>query len=238
MNRKKLILFDWGNVMMNSEFGDYRIQDVNRDIAEELRIDDSLVNRIVKGDGMWTLYGKAHDDYLSSILPPGKVKEFKGAWKKYMARLPWFDDVLETMSLICQTGRTDIKTGILSVCSELDASLIKDRAGLFVDYYFFSFSMGLTKPDRRIYALIENVLDIEGSSILYFDDLSSSILAAYKNGWNSVCIDGTKPDFIRRKCSEFIEQELKPNAHYEISRLMKEVYTKDIGVRMPVYAHS
>ena len=224
MDNRKLILFDWGNVMMNAEFGDFTIYDVNRIVADEVGIPIDVLNKVVRSDALWILSGRELDEFLALYMPKHKVQVFKTTWKKYMDDIPWFEKVLDTMALISMEAGTYTDIGILSVCSEMDAPLIKRKAGRYVKYFFFSYSIGLIKPDRRIYPLIETVLDISGEDILYFDDLSSSVAAAGRRGWKAVCTDGRNDAFIRKRCSEFLGQELKDTMRLKISTWMTEIH--------------
>ncbi len=222
---KKLVLFDWGNVLMNAEYGDYTIQDVNNDLADAVGVSENTIRKMMQSSGFWTLSGREFNSFLAEFMPVSKTVTFRECWREFMGRLPWFDEMLETVSLISRNAGDLVDIGILSTCSELDSRLIREKVEPYVRFFFFSFSMGVKKPDSRVYPLVENVLGVQGKDILYFDDLRSSTNAALKHGWNAVCVDGRMADFVRERTESFLGRNIRDdNIYCQIATWMSGVY--------------
>ena len=54
---------------------------------------------------------------------------------------------------------------------------------------FASFLLGMHKPTPEIYREVQKLLRLDGSEILFFDDLPQNIEGARSCGWNAVFID-------------------------------------------------
>jgi putative hydrolase of the HAD superfamily len=90
---------------------------------------------------------------------------------KYMLPRP------EASEVILQLKTTGIKTGLISDCSSEGPELWKKTAlAPFIDVSIFSCSVGLQKPDPRIYHLALQQLDVKAQDCLYVGDGGSTEL--------------------------------------------------------------
>jgi len=135
-------------------------------------------------------------DYLRSIdVDEALIEELveaRRAWAK--AALVPQPGVLETLAELRSRG---LRTGLLSVCSDDVPAAWPETTlhGLF-DTEVFSCSVGLRKPDPRIYLLTCEQLDVEPSEAIFVGDGANDELAgAERVGMRSVLIhrDGEEP---------------------------------------------
>lgn len=99
---------------------------------------------------------------------------------------PW-PDALETLSHLKLLG---CKTGLISDCSaEVPAIWKSTPFAELIDAAIFSCSVGVKKPDPRIYQLSANQLEVKPQECLYVGDGSSRELSgAMRAGMNPVLI--------------------------------------------------
>ncbi len=71
--------------------------------------------------------------------------------------------------------------------------LIRMPAVSKLHHQFASHLIGHHKPDEDIYRHLERELNVNGASILFFDDLEENVHAAHKLGWRAVQIDHASP---------------------------------------------
>ena len=53
------------------------------------------------------------------------------------------------------------------------------------DYLFFSCEVGRQKPDHEYYQYVEDTLNLEKETVLFFDDVEKNATAAREYGWNA-----------------------------------------------------
>lgn len=203
---EKLILFDWGNVLLNSinPSGGYTSKQAAFDSFKQSQIPEEEWEVLYCSDGLWTLQGKYLNLFLSNYMPTENILTLEAAWHQNMKKVPWFEDNLELMNELKREFSNTVDMGILSVCSQLDKALIVRQTGFAAKYFFFSYSMGLRKPDLRIYKNVQTMLNMRGDQILYFDDWKPSVDAAKSCGWNAVCLDGREYNLIKEHIEKFI----------------------------------
>ncbi|WP_052241387.1 HAD-IA family hydrolase [Microbacterium hominis] len=54
-----------------------------------------------------------------------------------------------------------------------------------IDDWFFSGELGVLKPEAAIYAHVQEVLDVDGRDLLFFDDRPANVAAACRAGWDA-----------------------------------------------------
>ena len=102
----------------------------------------------------------------------------------------WSDPVGEIFP-----GSRDVLTrarelGTVCLLSNATSRLNADLAALGIsghlDHIFNSSEIGFAKPDERIYAHIEEALDVDPEQIVYVDDGPANVEAAIERGWNGL----------------------------------------------------
>lgn len=206
---KKLVLFDWGNVLLDSDSDIYNIFNARKDIALELHPEniESFVN-IFNNDEFWTSNGDRLNTFIEkNLLESGShctVSGFKECYLKHYRRVPWFEDMISLVKTLALDSSCCI--GILSTLCEMDLNLLKEHLPVDkFDYRFLSFNLGVQKPDARIYDMVEVITGIAKENILFIDDRKDNIKEAMCKGWNTICATGGKIEQIRTACYSFLE---------------------------------
>ena len=207
MDYKKIILFDWGNVLLDGNTSRYTIFNARNDIAVELAPkDDAEFIQMFNEREFWTLNGECLNRYIEEYLSAAgcecTVDEFKNCYLKYYRRIPWYEEMIQLTKDLISDGRFCL--GILSTLCELDKELLKERLLLCgFQYHFFSFNLGVQKPDNKIYEIVETVTGYDGQDILFIDDMQQNIAAAQNRGWKTVLATGNDVTKIRKICYQF-----------------------------------
>lgn len=204
----KLILFDWGNVLLDSDSNAYNIFDARKDIALELNPQNiQKFMAMFDKDDFWTMHG----NYLNALIQKHligsgchcTVEDFKECYLKHYSKVPWFGDMVSLINALASDSRFHI--GVLSTLCEMDLELLKNNFSVDkLDYRFFSFNLGVQKPDARIYDMIEVITGYSKDDILFIDDRKDNIKEAKSKGWNTVLATGSDFEVVRRECYSFM----------------------------------
>lgn len=204
---KKIILFDWGNVLLNSDSEQYDIFKARKDIISELNPGHpEILAKIFSDNDFWTTNGdrlsSLIEEYLRKSNCNHSVKEFKDCYLKHYYKVPWFEDTVSLFNKLVHDSTISI--GILSSLCEMDLELLKKRLDIKnIDYLFFTYEIGLQKPDKRILDIIEDVTKCIGKDILYIDDKIENINEAKKKHWDTVLATGHDISQIKESCNIF-----------------------------------
>ena len=87
-------------------------------------------------------------------------------------------------------GKT--KLACLSNTNDLHWRRFKSESPIYdqMDHLFFSFEMGLMKPDPEIFESVQTELDIPPYQLLFLDDNQMNVDAARARGWHSEATRG------------------------------------------------
>lgn len=177
----KAICFDADGVVVNPQ------KQFSKHLQEVHGISPEMTRSFFGGVFNDCLLGKSE---LKDILPPflakwkwkGSTEEFVAAWLKY-------DHVIdERLIHVIQRLRQDQRICCLATSQERNrAEYMKTKMGFQTafDHLFFSCEIGLQKPDPAYYRHIEEVLQVEKESILFWDDFEPNVAAARAHGWNA-----------------------------------------------------
>lgn len=205
---RKLILFDWGNVLLDSDSNTYNIFDARRDIALELQ-PQNIQNfmDMFEEDKFWTMSGVRLEIFIKRYLIESgchcTVSEFKECYLKYYRKVPWFDDMVSLVKMLASDSRFHI--GVLSTLCEMDLELLKEKLPINkLNYRFFSFNLGVKKPDTRIYDIVEVITGLAKDDVFLIDDRKVNIKEAKCKGWKTVLAKGKDFEYIREKCYFFM----------------------------------
>ena len=201
---QKLILFDWGNVLLDSCSDVYSIFDARRDIALELQ---SNITSLFDKDDFWTLSGEQLDAFIEKHLMesgcPCTASKFKEGYLKQYRKVPWFSNMVSLVKALASDSRFHV--GVLSTLCEMDFELLKENLPIDkLDYRFLSFNLSVQKPDTRIYDMVEVITGYAKDDILFIDDRTDHIKEAKRKGWKTVLATGSDFEQIRQKCYSFM----------------------------------
>lgn len=211
---KKTLIFDFGNVLFNLDFG--RSFDALENIIGLTwsfgNIPDKVINTIRSFER-----GQINDEEFIWVFQQYKQdlnpRDLISAWNSMLVDLP-----IERLNYL-QSLREDYNLALLSninsihlrwihkyFSEELDIINFEET---YFDKVFYSHLVGMRKPDSEIYEFVTRSLGIEPNSILFIDDLESNIKAAKENGWHAIVHD--PKDEIINKLIIYIEKTWTKN---------------------------
>lgn len=105
----------------------------------------------------------------------------------------WFDVDPDMLALLDELARHTPLAMLSNAPLDL-AAKVDDApwAGLF-RHRFFSARLGLTKPDRRIFAQVCDLLGVRPAEVLFVDDREVNVAAAAELGMRAVRFTGVEP---------------------------------------------
>lgn len=114
----------------------------------------------------------------------GDVEAFLDLRRGFLRRqIAPFPDAVETLA---EAGRRGLRVGLLSNCSsDVPAVFAETELALLVDDAVFSCSVGLAKPDERIFHLAAERLGVAPEDCLLVDDREENLEAARRVGMDA-----------------------------------------------------
>jgi putative hydrolase of the HAD superfamily len=112
------------------------------------------------------------------------------AWNELLLEVP-----LRTLAKLHQLRAKGYKLALLSNTNPIHIDEVRRRLGPFgygefsrcFERIFYSFEMGLRKPDPAIYAAVDRELGIANpAEVLFIDDNAANIASAGKHGWGTI----------------------------------------------------
>ncbi|MBX3083667.1 MAG: HAD family phosphatase [Anaerolineae bacterium] len=210
MNKPKVVIFDYGNVL-----------DIPDDWDAWYQYREALANEHgLTGQDLWNAVyysepwqqvkrGKiSEQDYWNSVCAPlgYHTSEAQSAfWKRLWAGR---DRIHPQMLSLLHTLRPHYRLAILSNAYQWDMEtwLAKERGvpGLF-DVVISSARVGMAKPDPEIYHLTLERIGVAGHEAIFVDDLERNTSVAEAEGLP--CILFTSPEQLKR---ELVERGILP----------------------------
>ncbi len=204
--RKKLILFDWGNIVEAHTTG-YTCRAAwldtfracgyvgDKDIFD--RLSKYRVSCIRDSLEFMNVYELLKKDFGFNK----NFQEFVEIYLNIFDKIDYYEDV----SNYEKSLRDKCYIGIFSNLTIFDKSRLDKQVNLSnYDYVFLSFEYGLRKPERELYEIVQNKVPFEAKDILFIDDRSDNIETAKEMGWNAFQSTGLELDKIKEKCEEFL----------------------------------
>lgn len=206
--RRKLILFDWGNIV-EAHITGYTCKKAWNDLFRECGYTGN--------EEAWRLIGKyklcsiknkeefekAFELMKEEFCFNKTFKEFIDAYKKIFENISYYKGVAEYE--VALKDRCYI--GILSNLTILDKDRLDKQVGLSnYDYVFLSFEMGLEKPNMDIFEEVQRQIPFTPNEVLFIDDKEKNVDSGSKMGWNTLQATGLEFDKIKEKCEEFLNK--------------------------------
>jgi len=182
----KLFVFDLGNVILPFE---------HRQIARKL-YEKSSDKAFLTSDEIFTFMFEK-DKGLINTYETGQIssEEFFGQLKKrYKLDMafdvfrdiwnPIFRENLEVNDAILYLKSKSYPIFLLSNTNELHFSYIIERYPIVhvLDEWILSFEVGVKKPEKRIYDMIFEKMDVDKNEVFYIDDIGRYVEAAKEFG--------------------------------------------------------
>lgn len=179
------ILFDFGDIFINLD------KEGSKEAFEKLGLFGSNTELIEKNE----LFEKgeiSESEFLNTFLKyisNGSIEEIKAAWNVVIGEFPLYR--LEFLQMLSQKYRLFLLTNT----DTIHISFFEETVGMsfYTDFYrcfekvFYSYEMGMRKPQPEIYKTILNQYELNPKNVLFVDDKKDNTDAASKLGiqvWN------------------------------------------------------
>ncbi len=204
--RKKLILFDWGNIV-ESHLTGYSFRDALNDLFRACgytgnkNIFDTVSKHKICSISTLENFEIFYNEIAKELGLSATYLEFVRLYLEIHDKIDYYVDVANYEKSL----KDKCYIGILSNLTILDKERINKQVDLSkYDYVFLSFELGLEKPDMKIYERVQSEVPFAPSDILFIDDLKANVDAASKMGWNTLQATGLELDKIKEKCNSFL----------------------------------
>jgi putative hydrolase of the HAD superfamily len=179
------ILFDFGDIFVNLE------KEASKKAFEQLGLYNSNTELLEKNE----LFEKgkiSENEFLTTFLkylPTSTIEEVKAAWNVVIGEFPLYR--LEFLQMLSQKYRLFLLTNT----DEIHIAYFEESVGMsfYTDFYrcfekvFYSYEMGMRKPQPEIYKAILNRYELSPRNVLFVDDKKENTDAAAEIGihvWN------------------------------------------------------
>jgi len=204
--KKKLILFDWGNIVEAHTTG-YSCRDAWNDLFHTCGYTGK--EDIFRSLGKYHLSSIKNDKEFKKVYThvakefnfTTTYKEFVKIYYEIFDKIDYYQDVADYEHSL----KDKCSIGILSNLTIFDKERLDKQVDLSkYDYVFLSFELGLRKPDKQIYEEVQKQVPFASEDILFIDDRKDNIDSASSLGWNTYQITGLELDKIKERCNSFI----------------------------------
>ena len=206
--RKKLILFDWGNIVESHSTG-YSCAAAFNDLFKVCGYigDDNIFSSLSKYELSSIPTVDDFEDTYNQIASDYNFKttyvEFIKLYKKIFDKIDYYKDVSDYEKSL----RDKCYIGILSNLTVFDKERLDKQVDLSkYDYVFLSYEYGFQKPEIEIYKIVQEKVDLKSKDILFIDDAEKNINTAKEMGWNTLQITGLQLDVIKEECEKFLNK--------------------------------
>jgi len=214
-NKNKIVIFDWGGIVESHREGEYNFFQVMANIIKafcpnveekevkkgwyECRVDEegieigacSEIEQIEK----WYKRLEKKFNFKSDFAT------FLNIYKKEFEKIHFYRDVVE----LEHKTKEKCKIAILSNLLLIDKERIDNQVNLAkFDYVWLSFEMGVRKPNKKIYEMVQQECGILPQNILFIEDTKENIEAAKSLGWNTCKAYGYEINKIEESIKTFL----------------------------------
>ena len=206
--KRKLILFDWGNIVESHTTG-YRCSDAFNDLFKACGYNGSdnifaslgkyKLSTISSVDDFENVYNQIANEYNFKT----NYSEFIKLYKEIFAKIDYYKDVADYEKSL----RSKCYIGILSNLTVFDKERLNKQVDLSkYDYIFLSFEMNSQKPNRDIYEKVNKKIPFKPEDVLLIDDRQDNLDTAKEFGWNTLKATGLELEKIKKGCEDFIKE--------------------------------
>ena len=188
---RKIVIFDFGNVLINLDFDRCfkQFEEILEVDWSDRKLPISIVHAIQKYDR-----GHISDEALiwafQNQNPSADPRLIKKAWNSLIGEIP--QERFEMLKML----RKDFDIALLSNINRMhelhiNKYLIKqlgieDFESQYFDHIFYSHKLGMRKPDRDLYEYVVDQTKHAPEDILFIDDMKVNIETAKEHKWNAI----------------------------------------------------
>lgn len=214
----KLIIFDWGGVILKEYPHHYCDQDAIKETIKKfnngLTDDDAYTlyldtlkdenNRIISifddYENKYKWYERIKNKGNLSVSYEEFINEFINNYKK----IDKYEEVVNYIYLLKDKVNVALFSDLIFVCFE---ALEKHIDLKVFNKVFLSYKEGYVKTNIEAFINVENKLNIKGENILFIDNNKINIENAKKRGWNTCLAFGYEIDKIKNSVDKFLDEK-------------------------------
>ncbi len=203
--KKKLILFDWGNIVEAHTTG-YSCYDAFDDLFKECGYQGTDLMKELKKYRITRIkddkeFKETYKLMKEELKLNKSYSEFSTLYKKIFSKIDYYKDVADyEVSL-----KDRCAIGIFSNLTIFDKERLEKQVDLpKYDYVLLSYEYGMRKPELELFEEVQKKLPFNKEDILFIDDKKENIESAKEFGWNTFQATGLELDMIKEKIDEFI----------------------------------
>jgi putative hydrolase of the HAD superfamily len=202
MDNTPVFIFDIGNVLIN-----FNLSALQQRIADASNIDLARLQANWENEDLIRVETgkiapkKFYEHFSKSIGLSWSYTEWITGWADIYTLNQYGH------SLLLELHRKGHRVAILSNLAEYNVIAIEQKfPGFFnvTQAKFFSFELGLHKPDPQIYRAVCQALRVEPSQCLFLDDDAENVAGAQANGMQAHQFSGDMYDAIVRTIKAFL----------------------------------
>lgn len=206
---EKIVIFDWGGVIESHREGEYSlntaitnfIKHFNNDVDENGLFEkyfDVCTNKMEQGGKEYSWFERIKYNFNLECTE----EEFYKFYEEEFNRIEYYKDVVE----YAHSLKNKCKIGILSNLGSVDKQRLNKQVDLSkFDYVWLSFELKCSKPNEKVYKIVEEDCKIEPNNILFIDDFKENLKPAQTRGWNTCNACGYELEKIQKSVSEFLD---------------------------------
>ena len=215
--RKKIILFDWGGVILKQHPNHYSDRDAivdtlkkfNNKLSYEEAFDAYL--KTIR-DKDWRIIAVLNDDasrydWYQRINEKANLntsyEEFVEEMINNYKKTDKYDKVVDFIYTLKDKAKLYLFSDLIFVCYPALAKQIDLK---IFDQVFLSYEEGYIKTELEAFINVDNKLDRQGREVLFIDDYSANIENAKKVGWNTCQTTGDNVEQIIEVVNKFLEE--------------------------------
>ncbi len=206
---RKVLIFDFGNVLirLNFERSFVAFENIlNVDWSD--RIVPPSIQEAIAAFDKGALTPNEFINRFRSFNPDASDIQIIDAWNSLLENIPsqrltFLENLKSQYKLVLLSNINDIHLHKIHDHLENDHGII-DFEKRFFDHAFYSYHIGMRKPDNNIYLHVLKELQCTPQEILFIDDLPKNIETARNHNWNGVVHNPEKD--IENELSAYIEQ--------------------------------
>ena len=206
--RKKLILFDWGNIVESHMTG-FSCSDAWDELFKRCgyngkeKVSNLLskykLSSITNNTDFENVFNQMAKEFNLKV----SYRQFVSLYKEIFHKIDYYKNVADyEVSL-----KKDCSIGIFSNLTIFDKQRLDKQVNLSkYDYVFLSYEFGCRKPESSIYQKVQEQLPFNKEDILFIDDNPENVRVAKEFGWNAYQATGLELDKIKIIVNNFLNK--------------------------------
>ncbi len=206
----KIVIFDWGGVTeIPASLDGAKLRVVRQFVPTVTEKDIKEKFLYFTEDGRSIIAYGGKEDFESWIRAIKRNfgittsnAEFMKAYQEEFSDVSYHEDV----AAYARSLRARCRNGILSNLILSDAERIDRQYHIDqFDHVYFSYKLGMEKPNDGIYEYVEKDLAFDSKSIMLIDDNGDNIAAARRRGWQACQATGYEIEKMKQAVEEFLK---------------------------------